>query len=723
MNILERATRASTYSDALRDPGTAVKNIASDPAFGLVAGAMLGMPEFGGFSALQAGAIAGGISALATGSLQKGLMTGLSAYGGAGLGQAFSNAGQAAIEQGALNQSAAESARLGMSQAPFAQAAANAGAQASALDKLSAGFGAATSSSDAALRFAKDNYGKALMAAGPILADQMVATKTPLPTAGSLSGPSYIRPYSMTRKVRQPEPGIGSREQNWFDTTWERGEPYKAANGGIVALAGGGMTSQDAYDFLMGKKSDTGSVVNTVTQAPTYEGHYEFDTATGTSRFVPARTDMTPAIKPVTSTITPSTTTTNAAGITTLVRGAGDVTGQNQAKTNAFFDNMTPEQQADHQAQLAMIDQGLTPMAIKFLKNLKDQFLYKTKDEPLAPVVDMSTGFGGEGEGDGPAGSVSVGGLSPASGDASAPGGVGDSPGGIGIGGDGGGGGDGGIGGIGIGGGGVGSGGDGGGVGGVGSGDGGGVGVGGVGSGGSGGSGGGGGGGCFLTTAAVEHMGQADDGEVLNTFRKFRDGWMRKSKEHRKDIDWYYSNAPKIVDSLDSSPDSGKLYKDLYKNYIMPAYKAIKTGDMKHAYAKYKEMVNHAEDISGINKKELTPRKGFMAAGGMPMATGGISDVAYNLGSYSDGGRLLRGPGDGVSDSIPATIGKDQPARLADGEFVVPARIVSEIGNGSTEAGARKLYAMMDRIQAARKKTIGKDKVAANTKTDKYLPA
>jgi hypothetical protein len=105
------------------------------------------------------------------------------------------------------------------------------------------------------------------------------------------------------------------------------------------------------------------------------------------------------------------------------------------------------------------------------------------------------------------------------------------------------------------------------------------------------------------------------------------------------------------------------------------------------------------------------------------MATGGISDAHYNLGGYSDGGRLLRGPGDGVSDSIPAMIGKKQPARLADGEFVVPARIVSELGNGSTEAGARKLYAMMDRIQAARGKTVGKGRVAKNSRSEKYLPA
>jgi hypothetical protein len=54
---------------------------------------------------------------------------------------------------------------------------------------------------------------------------------------------------------------------------------------------------------------------------------------------------------------------------------------------------------------------------------------------------------------------------------------------------------------------------------------------------------------------------------------------------------------------------------------------------------------------------------------------------------------------------------------------VVPARIVSEIGNGSTEAGARKLYAMMDRVQHARRKTVGKNQVAKNTKAEKLLPA
>lgn len=77
---------------------------------------------------------------------------------------------------------------------------------------------------------------------------------------------------------------------------------------------------------------------------------------------------------------------------------------------------------------------------------------------------------------------------------------------------------------------------------------------------------------------------------------------------------------------------------------------------------------------------------------------GGIS----SLGGYSDGGRMLKGPGDGMSDSIPATINNKQPARLADNEFVVPADVVAHLGNGSSDAGAKQLYKMMDRVRQAR---------------------
>jgi hypothetical protein len=98
-------------------------------------------------------------------------------------------------------------------------------------------------------------------------------------------------------------------------------------------------------------------------------------------------------------------------------------------------------------------------------------------------------------------------------------------------------------------------------------------------------------------------------------------------------------------------------------------------------------------------------------------ATGG--GIA-SLGSYSDGGRMLKGPGDGMSDSIPASIGSKQPARLADGEFVVPADVVSHLGNGSTDAGAKQLYSMMNKVRKAR---TGNPKQGRQITAGKYLPA
>jgi len=82
------------------------------------------------------------------------------------------------------------------------------------------------------------------------------------------------------------------------------------------------------------------------------------------------------------------------------------------------------------------------------------------------------------------------------------------------------------------------------------------------------------------------------------------------------------------------------------------------------------------------------------------MAEGGIT--SHSLGSYSDGGHLLKGPGDGMSDDIPATIADKQPARLANEEFVIPADVVSHLGNGSSESGAKVLYEMMAKIRKAR---------------------
>ena len=111
------------------------------------------------------------------------------------------------------------------------------------------------------------------------------------------------------------------------------------------------------------------------------------------------------------------------------------------------------------------------------------------------------------------------------------------------------------------------------------------------------------------------------------------------------------------------------------------------------------------------------PTQQQYAMGGMAYADGG--GIA-NLGSYSDGGRMLKGPGDGMSDSIPATIAGKQPARLANDEFVVPADVVSHLGNGSSDAGAKQLYAMMNRVRKAR---TGNPKQGREIKAGKYMPA
>jgi hypothetical protein len=129
-------------------------------------------------------------------------------------------------------------------------------------------------------------------------------------------------------------------------------------------------------------------------------------------------------------------------------------------------------------------------------------------------------------------------------------------------------------------------------------------------------------------------------------------------------------------------------------------------------------------------------------AGGGAIGTGGpdnpggnvrLANEGYGLASftpqtvqvqaapmYMAKGGYLDGPGDGMSDSIPATIEGKQPARLADGEFVVPADVVSHLGNGSTKAGAQRLYAMMDKVRKAR---TGNTKQGRQINPKKYMPA
>lgn len=125
------------------------------------------------------------------------------------------------------------------------------------------------------------------------------------------------------------------------------------------------------------------------------------------------------------------------------------------------------------------------------------------------------------------------------------------------------------------------------------------------------------------------------------------------------------------------------------------------------------------QDVQLTREQYENPQQSAFAPAAM-MAAGGTVP-GYNLGGYASGGnpRLLRGPGDGMSDNIPATINDRQPARLADGEFVVPADVVSHLGNGSTEAGAKKLHDMMTEVRKAR---TGNPKQGKEINPNKFIP-
>ena len=94
------------------------------------------------------------------------------------------------------------------------------------------------------------------------------------------------------------------------------------------------------------------------------------------------------------------------------------------------------------------------------------------------------------------------------------------------------------------------------------------------------------------------------------------------------------------------------------------------------------------------------------------MAAGGI--IGMNTGYY------LGGATDGMADKVPARIDSGQEARLSDGEFVIPADVVSHLGNGNSEAGAKQLYEMMART---RKTRTGNPKQGKEINPKKMLPA
>lgn len=122
-------------------------------------------------------------------------------------------------------------------------------------------------------------------------------------------------------------------------------------------------------------------------------------------------------------------------------------------------------------------------------------------------------------------------------------------------------------------------------------------------------------------------------------------------------------------------------------------------------FSKQREVPMPAAGLPAV----ITPQQ-FAQQGGIKMARGGIADA----------GRYLRGQTDGMADEIETSIDGEQPALLSHGEFVIPADVVSHLGNGNSEAGAEKLYDMMDRIREAR---TGTKEQGKEIDADKFLAA
>ena len=123
-----------------------------------------------------------------------------------------------------------------------------------------------------------------------------------------------------------------------------------------------------------------------------------------------------------------------------------------------------------------------------------------------------------------------------------------------------------------------------------------------------------------------------------------------------------------------------------------------------------------AQDLQAINTAPVT--RAIDAPEVLRTINPNQAAVAYAGGGLASG-RYLQGTTDGMADKIPAQIGKDQPAALSHGEFVIPADVVSHLGNGNSDAGAEKLYSMMDKIRQAR---TGTKKQGKEINPDKFMP-
>jgi len=730
----------------------------------MIAGFALGPAGFGLMSAGMAGATVGAVTGLATGSLSKGLMAGLGAYGGAGLGASLMGAGEGALSSQISGEiardKAAEIAAGKLGEEEVGKMVSQRLADTSMVNKLGAGLGAVTDSGAAAMNFAKQNMMPLAAAASPIMADMMVPTATKAPTN---MNPAYIRQYVTGDRPQAPRALAPVLASEWGARNFSDAYNKPMAGGGIVALADGGTPSAGAQ-YAAANNVDVGANINKWIQDNPLATKEQINTAIEGAGL--NRGDVNNYLNQLKD----SGQISNAAnwaiqhdiGLAGMANNTINWLKDNPNATQSEIDNIVKKAElstADTQQPFAhgyQVDPNQIASAQQYIANNPDvaRWLSTTQGQdylkqhpefdandiaythykrygqnegrqwgipsvvPGDVRLDTATtydngAFGNYGSGNktgvdyqGNTVSIATPGdiiTNPDNSRTVTPNTPGRPYGGF--------------------------------------------------------TGienlksaytaGGGSLGYipYIPTTPEEHdkLYNTQGSDSLAAYNYLIGKGAGTSSAAKYPIKSVASEIAKPYEEavLGYPTDITK------KKYINVGGKMVKNPDYKDPFVK----TTTANDPN--NPPTTTPRTGYQwgwnqkdkkweeipitatesssgtggeAAGGLQQsyAMGGfaVGGGLGSLGSYSDGGRLLKGPGDGVSDSIPATIGaKGQPARLADGEFVVPARIVSELGNGSTEAGAKKLYAMLDRVQRARGKTTGKNRVAANTRADKYLPA
>jgi len=185
----------------------------------------------------------------------------------------------------------------------------------------------------------------------------------------------------------------------------------------------------------------------------------------------------------------------------------------------------------------------------------------------------------------------------------------------------------------------------------------------------------------------------------------------------------YFTDPRYVKEGDTASLDAAKAASAAQAQGILAAYKPTAAPAVNPWAGKMPINWNPAEaEKTGATTGANTTSAGLAAALPAVPTQEQLMNPNYKIGMASGGiasARYLQGDTDGMADEIPSTIDGDQEAALSHGEFVIPADVVSHLGNGNSDAGAKKLYQMMDRIREAR---TGRKEQGKEIDADKFMP-